>query len=744
MDDDLLNLNSIHKTWLFCPMCNKTIPEIFISTSSKNKTLIDIKCYCINSQSNYGEYSITIDPDTYLDYCIKMSNARSLENKSKIIYCFICDKWLNNEEFNLHRKFTFTYPHIFAECKLNIGVICEDKCTHHPNVNSPSKYFCVTHGKHICTTCNEKYHSVNRNCFVYSLKDKKCQVNEFYKNKIMKEDTQSNQYNIIQKNMRDYLFKQIVYNKNVNISDSIRKILEILFRTYFLISEKHYPNYNLAQSIINLDLNNLFTNTANAVLNENTQLIQNVHSINYVQTMNFFPSKYNVVGNSNIFVLKSNKSKYDQFLYYHNNNFYIGEIKVLNENISKTKQQNGESTLCTDELLQQNNDDVNNNNNNNKNYILKITNPKSINKGTISTQHIKILSQNRLAIIYSKTSGNSNKEVHLNVYYPEYSKETSTITNYKLSEDNKVSSKKLSNNFNNFIGICDYTYPSNTEFQHENETRFFYFGNQISYIISEYKEPIIREKITTFTDVFELRNNSLDFYEKLENVSKALLIEMPDKEGLKTNRWKNFHHFIPFPIQKSEFGQILMAGDFLKEPKDTLYLTIENTETTSNILAFLIEPQSTDVKFYNVTKTKSKSIISFSYLHKEYIALGSNDGVLEIYRIKFQFTNNDQKICTSQQDDKCITTCHKNGVHSINVINDRFFITGGGNGEFVIWNINNFNMMNVVYDNERNKFPINKVIGFNCPFGLNTLVSCFNGKGIAFWISQSDVEENER
>ena len=90
MDDDLLNLNSINKTWLFCPMCNKTIPEIFISTSSQNKTLIDIKCYCINSQSNYGEYPVvTIDPDTYLDYCIKMSNARSLENKSKRIYCFI-------------------------------------------------------------------------------------------------------------------------------------------------------------------------------------------------------------------------------------------------------------------------------------------------------------------------------------------------------------------------------------------------------------------------------------------------------------------------------------------------------------------------------------------------------------------------------------------------------------------------------------------------------------------------------
>ena len=732
MDDDLLNLNSIHKTWLICPMCNKTIPEIFISTSSKDKTLIDIKCYCINSHLNYREYSLTIDPDTYLDYCIKMSNARSLENKSKRIYCFICDKWLNDKEFNLHRKITFTYPHIFAECKLNIGVICEDKCTHHPNVNSPSKYFCVTHGKHICTTCSEKYHSINDNCFVYSLKDKKCQVNEFYKNKIMMKDTQSNQYNIIQKNMRDYLFEQIVYNKNINISDSIRKILEILFRTYFLISEKHYPNYNLAQSIINLDLNNLFTNTDNAFLNENTQLIQNVHSINYVQTMNFFPSKYSVVSNSNIFVLKLNKTKYDQFLYYHKDNFYIGEVKVLNENISKAKQQNGESTLCVDELLQQNNDDVNNNNK--KNYILKITNPKL----TISTQHIKILSKNRLAIIYSKTSGNSNKEVHLNVYHPKYSKETSTIINYKLSKDNKVSSIKLSNNFNNFIGICDYTYPSNIEFQHENETTFFYFGDQISYIISEHKEPIIKEKITTFNDVFaknELQNNSSDLSKRKE---------MPDKEDLKTNRWKNFHHFIPFPIQKSEFNHLLIAGDFLKELKDTLYLTIENTETTSNILAFLIDLQSTEVKFYNVTKTKSKSIISFSYLHKEYIALGSSDGVLEIYRIKFQLTNNDQKICTNQQDDKCITTCHKNGVHSINVINDKFFITGGGNGEFVVWNIINFNMMNVVYDNERNRFPINKVIGFNCPFGENTLVSCFNRKGIAFWISQSDVEDNER
>ena len=131
-------------------------------------------------------------------------------------------------------------------------------------------------------------------------------------------------------------------------------------------------------------------------------------------------------------------------------------------------------------------------------------------------------------------------------------------------------------------------------------------------------------------------------------------------------------------------------------------------------------------------------------LDKEYIALGSSNGVLEVYRIKLQFTNNDQKICTSQQDDRCITTCHKHGVHSINVISEKFFVTGGGNGEFVVWNMINFNMINVVYDNERNSFPINKVIGFNCPFGVNTLVSCFNGKGIAFWISQSDVEENER
>jgi hypothetical protein len=111
-------------------------------------------------------------------------------------------------------------------------------------------------------------------------------------------DTQNNKYNIIQRSMRDYLFQQIIYNKNVNISDSIRKILEILFRTYFLISERHYPNYNLAQSIINLNLSNLFQNATNAILNENTQFIQNVHSLNYVQTMNFFPNKHNVVNNN--------------------------------------------------------------------------------------------------------------------------------------------------------------------------------------------------------------------------------------------------------------------------------------------------------------------------------------------------------------------------------------------------------------------------------------------------------------
>ena len=41
---DSFNLNSLNQTWLFCPMCNKTIPELFISTS-QDKTLIDIKCY---------------------------------------------------------------------------------------------------------------------------------------------------------------------------------------------------------------------------------------------------------------------------------------------------------------------------------------------------------------------------------------------------------------------------------------------------------------------------------------------------------------------------------------------------------------------------------------------------------------------------------------------------------------------------------------------------------------------------
>ena len=671
-----------------------------------------------------------------------MSNANSSKNKSKRIYCFLCDKWLNDKEFNLHRQLTFSYPHIFSECKINIGVLCEDK-EHHPNVNYPSKYFCVTHGKHICSTCNEIYHSVNNNCFVCSLKEKKCQVNEFYKKILLehkKKDNDKHKYNILQQRMQKVLLKKIIMNKNINISESIRKILAILFRTYFLISEKHYPNVNLAQSIINLDLSNFFSNTTN--LNKNTQLITNTHSLNYVQTMNFFPKKYSVSnGNSNMFLLKSKKRQYDQFIFYQQDNIFIGEVKLLNENTSEIQQQKEEHT-AGDQLILQNNDfDYDNNK---KNYIINITNPKLSTTTTTLTQHIKCLSHNRLAVICSHYASDSNKELYLQVFYPVYSKSTSSIISYKSKENTQLSCIKLSNDFSNFIGICDYTHPSNKEFQYENETSFFCFENQILFITSNMEQPIEKNPITTFKEIFKKRRTDSDIFEK--TASQLFLNIMPLKEDLSINRWKTFHHFIPFPINKFKYGHLLMVNEFLKEQIHTLYLAIEDAESNPNILAFIIEPHSTEIKCYNLTKTKSDSILSFTYLHKDYIALGGSNNTLEVYKITLHYSNysNDIQICSSQQDSEYIQTYHQNGIHSINVINESFFITGGGNGEFIIWNINSLHMMNVVYDNERNNLPINKVLMFNCLLGKNTLVSCLNGKGVAIWINQSDVDDNER
>ena len=135
--------------------------------------------------------------------------------------------------------------------------------------------------------------------------------------------------------------------------------------------------------------------------------------------------------------------------------------------------------------------------------------------------------------------------------------------------------------------------------------------------------------------------------------------------------------------------------------------------------------------------------MSFSYLHKDYIALGTSDNTLELYKVIIQYQHQ-LEVKSPQQDSLCIRTYHQKGIHSINVINEHFFITGGGNGSFIIWNINNLQMINAVYDNERNNFPINKVLTLNCPLSKHTLVSCFDGKGIAFWISQSDVDESER
>lgn len=86
-------------------------------------------------------------------------------------------------------------------------------------------------------------------------------------------------------------------------------------------------------------------------------------------------------------------------------------------------------------------------------------------------------------------------------------------------------------------------------------------------------------------------------------------------------------------------------------------------------------------------------------------------------------------------------TGHQKGIYSINVINEEKFVTGGGNGEFIIWGIEKWNMLNVVYDNERNGSVVNRVVEISTPFSGNILMSCYNGKCIAFWVSESDMDE---
>ena len=784
--------HSNNKIWLFCPKCGETIPEIYFSNSNR-RDLIDFRCNCEikEGQGNHLDCTTSLDPITYLKYCEEASSGNQYEK----VYCLHCNKWLGAVDVKLHKKIIFTYPHLFADCEINIGTFCEELKHYQSNQRVRSKFFCETHALHICSTCNEQHHALSDKCVVHSLETMRNKVNNIYINLITSYINKGNKHiklndklndknkvpNIFQLEMRDFFVKQLLPDSKPNFTESVGLLLYHLFNLYFYISESHFPNYNLAKSILNLNLN------INANNKHCNQITLHPASINYYQVMNYYPKKYikendnekekqinkvDVPFSSQIKIISPVKNVF-QFVFINDNVFKIGEIYYLGgtkhemssqRDIRKTAQQNTNPLIIkqsshqiglndTDSISDVPNTppsslshyilgrmmtpdksflnehvgsipkdelniskDVETTINESKSEISKDKqierkfgleiNYKPIPNSIKLIQFIKMDLGNALLALCSEKDGNK-EHYSIKKFVPIINEKDNRIIGYKFNMKDYVS-MVLRNDFVDFRGLCEYTAHSKEQNKKESEWKCLCFGNQILRISYKENKKFEINSILKFKDIFRDGNEI----------------------------WKNFTHFIPFPINDESSVKLLSIDDSVSKTfVDTVHIIVENGTNYSKIHSFVIEGQEKPTHFYLLTTSTSQTT-SICYLEKNIIAVGGIDNKIELIPIDVKYTQS-LRVSVDKSKSEILYTHHKCGIHCIAVMND-WFISGGGNGSLIIWNIEKRQMLNIIHDEL--EVPITSIMNYNCPFGPNTLLCCFQGKGINFWSNESDNE----
>ena len=788
-----------NKFWLFCPTCGEKIPEIYFS-SNKNVDLIDIRCSCEIEQKNiYYDNITTLNPQTYVNYCKDATkgedqNGIDLNSKGKE-FCLHCKKWLTQFEIDLHNKITFSYPHIFTTCDINIGSFCEESQEHHPTLNIPSKFFCETHGKHICEQCNNQYHLPKGFCVVHSLETMRQKVNKLYmKLSKMKRKTDNNtqkeqnnphnkQHAKYQKDIELFFTQEFMKNLFQN-KQSIKELLSNLFRLYFGISKGHYPNYRLAKSILNLNM------TLENKKNDCYQINLNNKSINYSQIMNFYPkqlfknlSEIKDFHNSDVPfsspLIPLDLEHDGQFVFMSENTFKIGGIVPIDEPNQERPTQNSSKkltsilkysnilniplpfTLESHSPKTQNNSTLQPNLNNslvynskniirsgcsssinidfnqeqikspkieqegftpkddrstnceqeedsgvfsnkdktnNKKLIFEI-NYKPIAKTIRLIKFIKCQFDNRLAAFCRQKEG-MKEHFYIKIFEPIINERNGRIIGYKTNDKKDFFSKQLKSDFSDFTGFCDYTLYSksnNNAQKKENEWKFLCFGNQLLKITFEEGKKIQTETKLKFKDV----------------------------------NFKNFSHFIIVPHEQDEESLCNHFSSLMSLMSNFFHLIVENLVPSSakgtskfhSIVHSLILKNQEKPILKKLFESQSPQIQSICHLHTNIIAVGGITNQIEIFSFEKEGEDNVKLGKTIE----VLKTQHNNGIHCI-IVFEKWFISGGGNGTFIIWNIDSLRMLNVISDDKAAPFPLISIIQYNCPLGENTLCCCYKAR----------------
>jgi hypothetical protein len=169
------------------------------------------------------------------------------------------------------------------------------------------------------------------------------------------------------------------------------------------------------------------------------------------------------------------------------------------------------------------------------------------------------------------------------------------IIGYQLTTDFSMT---LKSDFEDFRCLCEYTAQSKEQYKKEGEWKCLCFGNLILRISHKENKKFAISTLLRFKDIF------------------------------KDEIWKNFTHFMPFPINDESSVKLLSIDvSVSKTFVDTIHLIVEKGKNAkdgknySKIHSFVLVGQDKPSHF-ELHTTSTPEITSICYLEKNIIAVG--------------------------------------------------------------------------------------------------------------------------
>ena len=251
----------IQNFWIFCPRCfqiSSVSPFIL-----EDELYISLYCKCLYDERQF----MTLDEFLKLimgkkaigNFCKKHKNSQGF------IYCIICQKWLCESCFLLHKE---NYPNHLLN---HIPVKLREYCSKHEKDIAVA--YCVTCEKNVCEICLRDKQKLRHEIFMFknpihskvykekweSFLDKQflhASKNSEYKDKMINIINESEELSEEEKNS---LIKKIniSFNTNRKINNKLCEYILLLFSNFdYAFKIANIPNRNICTNIYTLSFNN--------------------------------------------------------------------------------------------------------------------------------------------------------------------------------------------------------------------------------------------------------------------------------------------------------------------------------------------------------------------------------------------------------------------------------------------------------------------------------------------------------